>query len=109
MRTSLTVSGLILSTALLLAACGESEPEIACCAIEPKAKCEGDMLGAGLTRSEVELLLGPAEWICPSGTLSEARIRETLFNLLSDALDARAAGNQRICLLALGTLLGQGE
>ena len=76
MRSILTVSCLMLSTALLLAACGESEPEIACCAIEPKAKCEGDMLGAGVTGAEVELLLGPAEWICPSGTLSEARIRE---------------------------------
>ena len=76
MRTILMLSGLMASAVLVLSACGESEPEIACCAIEPKAKCEGDLLGAGVTREELSVLTGPAEWICPSGTLSEARIRE---------------------------------
>jgi hypothetical protein len=61
---------------LLLSACGDGEPEVACCAIEPRAKCEGHLLGSGVTDAELTLLLGPAETICPSATLSETRIRE---------------------------------
>jgi len=76
MRTILMLSGLTISAVLVLSACGETEPEIACCAIEPRAKCDGDLLGAGVTREELSVLTGPAEWICPSGTLNEARIRE---------------------------------
>ncbi|MEQ1784964.1 MAG: hypothetical protein ABMA14_26765, partial [Hyphomonadaceae bacterium] len=51
-------------------------PEIACCAILPSAKCEGDLLSAGVTHSELAILQGTEEAICPSATLSESRIRE---------------------------------
>lgn len=66
---------LTLPLALLLSACGEEEKP-ACCAIKPSATCEGELLGAGVTHAEVAILLGASEYVCPSDTLSEARIRE---------------------------------
>lgn len=66
---------LMLTAALLLSACGEEEKP-ACCAIEPKSKCEGDLLGNDVSRSEVALLMGSSDMVCPSGELSEGRIRE---------------------------------
>jgi hypothetical protein len=58
-----------------LAACGEEE-RTDCCAIEPRAKCEGDLLGNGLTHAELDVLLSGSDAVCPSEVLSEARIRE---------------------------------
>lgn len=66
---------LMLTAVLLLSACGEEEKP-ACCAIQPRAKCEGELGGAGVSPSERALLMGPAEMICPSAELSETRIRE---------------------------------
>lgn len=66
---------LIVGFTALLAACGEKE-EPACCAIEPRAKCESELMGAGLTRSEITVLMGSGDMVCPSDTLSETRIRE---------------------------------
>lgn len=63
--------------ALALSACGGAkEPDGPCCAIEPRHQCRNDLSQAGVTEAEAELLLGPAEHVCPSTTLSEARIRE---------------------------------
>lgn len=59
-----------------LAACGGEEERTDCCAIEPRAKCESDLLGNGVTNAEMGVLLGPSEMICPSELMSEARIRE---------------------------------
>lgn len=73
-RQSVLSVALVLASAL--AACGEKEEDIACCAIEPKAKCESELLGNGVTHAELSLLLGSAERICPSAEISEARIRE---------------------------------
>ncbi len=66
---------LFIGFAALLAACGEKE-EPACCAIEPRAKCEGALAGAGVAQSEIAVLMGSGDMVCPSDTLSEARIRE---------------------------------
>ena len=66
---------LMLTAVLLLSACGEKE-EPACCAIEPRAKCESELMGNGVARSEIAVLMGSGDMVCPSGTLSETRIRE---------------------------------
>lgn len=66
---------LVIGIAALLGACGEEEKP-ACCAIEPKAKCEGELGGNGVSPSERALLMGSDEMICPSAELSETRIRE---------------------------------
>jgi hypothetical protein len=68
MRTS----GLALLIALL-ASCGAEDEDIACCAIEPKAKCASALHGLGVTDQESRTLLGP---VCESGVLTDARIRE---------------------------------
>lgn len=65
----------LLAAAALLSACGEKEEEVACCAIEPKAKCESELLGAGATREEIEILTHGGD-VCPSATLTADRIRE---------------------------------
>jgi hypothetical protein len=57
-----------------LAACGAKE-ERACCAIEPKARCESQLFGAGVTADEMRALRVP-DAICPGPMLSEARLRE---------------------------------
>ncbi|HVY89401.1 MAG TPA: hypothetical protein VG942_11065 [Hyphomonadaceae bacterium] len=46
-----------------------------CCAIAPRAKCRSELLSAGATQEEAELLLGPPERICPTQGMSEARLR----------------------------------
>lgn len=69
---------LMISLAAMLGACGGEEEKPACCAIEPKAKCESELLGAGVTHAELSILLGSAEQVCPSEQLSEARIREIM-------------------------------
>ncbi len=76
MRPVLIACALMVSAAALLAGCGGEEENPACCAILPSAKCEGDMLSAGVTHSELNILMGAEDAICPSATLSEARIRE---------------------------------
>lgn len=58
-----------------LTACGEPEPEPACCAIVPKAKCEGALGGLGVTKAEKDALFGP-DAVCPTSVMSIARIRE---------------------------------
>lgn len=76
MRPVLIACALMVSAAALLAGCGGEEENPACCAILPSAKCEGDMLSAGVTHSELKILQGAEEAICPSATLTETRIRE---------------------------------
>ncbi len=44
-------------------------------ASEPKAKCESQLAGAGVTADEMRVLWGP-DTICPGPVLSEARLRE---------------------------------
>ena len=88
---------------LALAACsGEQDPDTPCCAILPKHQCQTDLLQAGLTNAEVELLLGPGDKVCPSTTLSEARIRElaAIWNV-SQACGA-ARGRDRLLALDSG-------
>ena len=59
----------------LLCACGEKEPDIACCAIEPKAKCESALAGLGVTREQLAILM-MSEKICPSVEFTAERLRE---------------------------------
>lgn len=66
---------LVLVALLWLSACG-GEPEApACCAIEPEAKCVSHLLGAGVTRDEVEALRRAAGRPCPGPAMDAARIR----------------------------------
>lgn len=65
----------LIAAATLLAACGQKEPEIACCAIEPKAKCGAELHGLGVTEEEMALLTH-GEKVCPSSKMSAERIRE---------------------------------
>ncbi len=66
----------VLPLALLaISACGEPEDDIACCAIEPKAKCESALHGLGVTAEEQKALHAPTP-LCPSDALSAERIRE---------------------------------
>ncbi len=96
MRPVLIACALMVSAAVLLTACGESEPEIACCAILPSAKCEGDMLSAGVTHGELNILMGAEDAICPSATLSEARIRElgALWSASASCRQTRQSGSR---------------
>jgi hypothetical protein len=55
-------------------ACGQEE-EVACCAIEPKAKCEAALHGLGVSEDEQAILLGPRP-VCPGPSLSAERISE---------------------------------
>ncbi len=59
----------------LLSACGETEKEVACCAIEPKAKCESALAGIGATAEELALVKGGGK-ICPSDNVTAERLRE---------------------------------
>lgn len=70
MRTIALVAGIA-----LLSACGEKEPEIACCAIEPKAKCDSELMGMGVTPEEMAILRS-GDRICPSINMSAERLRE---------------------------------
>ncbi|RYG31143.1 MAG: hypothetical protein EON93_13495 [Burkholderiales bacterium] len=70
MRTLLMIAGIA-----LLAACGEKEEDIACCAIEPKAKCDSELMGIGVTPAEMAVIRS-GDRICPSLELSAERIRE---------------------------------
>ncbi len=70
MRTLLVIAGLA-----LLSACGEKEEDIACCAIEPKAKCDSELMGIGVTPVEMAIIRS-GDRICPSFDLSAERIRE---------------------------------
>ena len=63
-----------LAALLVLCACGQEE-EIACCAIEPKAKCESALHGMGVSEQEQSVLLGPRP-VCPGPSLSAQRISE---------------------------------
>lgn len=66
--------GLVAGIALL-SGCGEKEPEIACCAIEPRAKCESALLGLNVTKDELAVLM-TSERICPSVNMTAERLRE---------------------------------
>lgn len=66
---------LVASVAALLSACGEKVPDIACCAIMPKAKCESALTGLGVTREQLAILM-TAEKVCPSVEFTAARLRE---------------------------------
>jgi len=59
----------------ILSACGEKEEDIACCAIEPKAKCDSELMGLGITPVEMALIRS-GDRICPTMELSADRIRE---------------------------------
>ena len=65
----------VMSGLLLASACGPAEEDIACCAIEPKAKCESALAAIGVTDAEQVALHTPRP-ICPSDALSAERIRE---------------------------------
>jgi hypothetical protein len=65
---------LSLAAFLVLCACGEQE-EIACCAIEPKAKCESALHGMGVSEDEQSILMGPRP-VCPAAGISAERISE---------------------------------
>jgi hypothetical protein len=66
---------LILAGFALLTACGQKEEDIACCAIEPKAKCDSELMGIGVTPAEMAIIRS-GDRICPSMELSADRIRE---------------------------------
>lgn len=88
---------------LTLAACsGAEDPDTPCCAILPKNQCQDGLSQAGLTNAELELLLGPVDKVCPSTTLSEARIRKlaAIWNV-SQACGA-ARGRDRLLALDSG-------
>lgn len=70
-------AALLLAFTATLTACGESEPapERACCAIVPKAKCEGALGGLGVSRQEQDALFGP-DAVCPSSVMTVKRLRE---------------------------------
>ena len=59
----------------LFYACGEQEPETPCCAIVPKAKCEGALMGLGVTPKEMAIIMS-GDRICPSIDLDAERLRE---------------------------------
>ena len=70
MRILMIVAGIA-----LLSACREKEPEVACCAIEPKARCASALIGMGVTPEEMAIVMS-GDRICPSTTLSAERLRE---------------------------------
>lgn len=63
------------ATLLALVGCSEPESEPACCAVEPKAKCESALHGLGASEAEKAALLGPRP-VCPSDVISIDRMRE---------------------------------
>lgn len=69
------IAGLALASTALLAACGEKEEDIACCAIEPKAKCDSELMGIGVTPAEMSLIRS-GDRICPTMDFTAERIRE---------------------------------
>jgi hypothetical protein len=71
---TLSMRHVSLAALLVLCACGQEE-EVACCAIEPKAKCEGALHGLGVSEEEQAILLGPRP-VCPGPSLSAERISE---------------------------------
>ena len=65
-----------LSVVALLAICACSEQEdVACCAIEPKAKCESALHGMGVNEAEKSVVLGRRP-ICPAASVSAERLQE---------------------------------
>ncbi len=60
--------------ALTLSACGGEKKEPACCAIEPKAKCDAALRGLGITETEQRALYDSE--LCPTEILTPERIRE---------------------------------
>lgn len=73
MRTQMRAL-LLLSFCAVLSSCGAEGDDIACCAIEPKAKCESALYGLGVADAEADALMRGAA--CPSEILSDDRIRE---------------------------------
>ncbi len=67
-------AAMAISFVLMLSACGGEKEEPACCAIEPKAKCDAALRGLGVTATEQRALYDPAA--CPTDTVSIERIRE---------------------------------
>lgn len=65
---------LSLAALLVLSACGEQE-EVACCAIEPKAKCESALHGIGVNAAEKSVVLGQRP-VCPASSISAERLQE---------------------------------
>ena len=70
-------AALLLAFTATLTACGEPEPEPerVCCAIVPRAKCEGALGGLGVSRQEQGALFGP-DAVCPSSVMTVERLRE---------------------------------
>jgi len=67
--------GLVAGFALLSSACGDKEPDIACCAIEPRAKCGSALLGSGVTKEELAILMA-SDRVCPSINMTGERLRK---------------------------------
>lgn len=70
-----TRAALAAAFAAAFAACGVQDEEPACCAIEPKARCESALHALGVTEAEKEALIA-RPYACPSETLTIERIRE---------------------------------
>ena len=85
----------------LLAACGDNKGDVACCAIEPKATCESELLGAGLTQEQIAIVTGPADKVCPSPALPEARLRSIAAAWPKSC--AEAHGSSRLVALDSGS------
>lgn len=88
--------------ALTLASCGGEEETPDCCAIVPRAKCEGDLLGNGVTHAEMSMLLGASDTVCPSEILSEVRIREIAPIWAASASCKADRGSDRLSALDSG-------
>lgn len=68
-------TGLLIAGLALLAACGQPEEDVACCAIPPKAECDSALMALGVTPQEMAILRS-GDRICPSINLPAQRIRD---------------------------------
>ena len=75
MTAGLMIAGLTLASTALLSACGEKDEDIACCAIDPKAKCDSELMSIGITSAEMAIIRS-GDRICPTMDLTAERIRE---------------------------------
>jgi len=91
--------GLVAGIALF-SGCGEKEPEIACCAIEPRAKCESALLGSGVTKDELAIVMA-SDRVCPSVNMTAERLRELDAQWPADCRQAGAMSPARAMTIGL--------